>query len=286
MARIKRKILHKLIVYGVSLTFIGVLATVFLFYQNKVEEERAAEAMEELESSFEEMESMENLQEAKPAMSQDEMEEIYEEHKDYDTQEEAALVYTSPVDFEGMWKINGDVYAWITIPGTEIDYPVLQHATDNSYYLNYNIDGSYGYPGCIYTENMNHKDFTDNNTVIYGHNMKNGTMFADLHKYKDETFLLKNDELIIYTPEKELKYTIFAAYVYDDRHLLYSFDFADSAVYENYLKTILSMRSMDAIIRDDIGVTKDDKIITLATCIASQPEKRLLVQAVLETGQE
>lgn len=70
--------------------------------------------------------------------------------------------------------MNPDVYAWITVPGTEI--PILQQPSDNSYYFMHNMDGSYGYPGCIYTENLNSKDFTDNNTVIYGHNMKNDSM--------------------------------------------------------------------------------------------------------------
>ncbi len=191
-----------------------------------------------------------------------------------------------PVDFAGMWEVNEDVYAWITVPGTVIDYPILQHATDNTYYLNYNIDGSYGYPGCIYTENMNSKDFTDNNTVIYGHNMKNGTMFAGLHKFEDASFFEKNNTILIYTPEKQLTYTIFAAYVYDDRHLLYSFNFADEAVYANYLNEILNMRSMNANIRGDVGVTAEDKIITLVTCMGNQPDKRLLVQAVLQNSGE
>ena len=187
-----------------------------------------------------------------------------------------------PVDFAGMWKINKDVYAWITVPGTVIDYPILQHPTDNTYYLNYNIDGSHGYPGCIYTENLNSKEFTDNNTVIYGHNMKNGTMFAGLHKFEDSTFFAEHAKVHIYTPEKELNYTIFAAYIYDDRHLLYSFDFANEQVYAAYLTEIQNMRSMNALIREDVEVTTEDKIITLVTCIGNQPSKRLLVQAVLD----
>ena len=94
------------------------------------------------------------------------------------------------VDFADLQEnTNGDIYAWIHIPDTKIDYPVLQHPTDNSYYLNHNLDGSRGYPGCIYTEDYNKKDFTDPNTVLYGHNMKNGTMFAGLHKYGDSEYL-------------------------------------------------------------------------------------------------
>lgn len=231
---------------------------------------------------------------AKPVMTQAEIEALYDIHKTnvlnvgndtVDTEvliDETQDIYECPVDFEGLWKTNQDVYAWITIPGTEIDYPILQHATDNTYYLNYNIDGSYGYPGCIYTENMNSKDFQDNNTVIYGHNMKNGTMFAELHKYEDSSFFEENQKIYIYTPDEEFSYTIFAAYIYDDRHLLYSFDFSQKEIYEAYLDEIMNMRSMNALIRDDLEVTAEDKIITLVTCISNQPEKRLLVQGVLD----
>ena len=94
------------------------------------------------------------------------------------------------VDFADLQaNTNEDIYAWICIPDTAIDYPILQHPTDNTYYLNYNLDGSRGYPGCIYTEDYNARDFSDPVTVLYGHNMKNGTMFAGLHKYGDSEYM-------------------------------------------------------------------------------------------------
>lgn len=293
----KNKLLRKVLVYVVSIIIVagmvgGVMAV------------KAAREQAELEAAY---------VDPIPVMTQEEMEALYDQNKK-DTAEEAVEIEETveestevveeenteevveettgsayegcPVDFDGMWKVNQDVYAWITVPGTVIDYPILQHATDNTYYLNYNIDGSYGYPGCIYTENMNSKEFTDNNTVIYGHNMKNGTMFAGLHKFEDANFFNEHDQVIIYTPEKELDYTIFAAYIYDDRHLLYSFNFADEQVYANYLTDIQNMRSMNANIREDITVTAEDKIITLVTCMANQPSKRLLVQAVLNQGED
>lgn len=302
----KNKFIRKVVVYLVSVLLVaGVVGGAMAWKSAK--EQKALEA---------------TYSEAKPAMTQDEMEALYDEHKknpqmkdveteglaesaqtesdkkeEEDTKQENVgegsvetadnRVYEGcPVDFAGMWETNADVYAWITIPGTVIDYPILQHASDNTYYLNYNIDGSYGYPGCIYTENMNSKEFTDNNTVIYGHNMKNGTMFAGLHKFEDVAFFEEHTKVFIYTPEKELTYTIFAAYIYDDRHLLYSFDFANQEVYATYLEDIRNMRSMNALIRDDVTVTAEDKIITLVTCIGNQPEKRLLVQAVLDKGEE
>ena len=280
----KNKVIRKVLVYGISIVLVaavvgGVMAL------------KAAKEQAELEAAY-----VEPL----PVMSQEEMEALYDEHKVESTSEteetesiaeedieevseetEDGVYEGCPVDFAGMWEVNEDVYAWITIPGTVIDYPILQHATDNTYYLNYNIDGSYGYPGCIYTENLNSKDFTDNNTVIYGHNMKNGSMFSGLHKFEDASFFEENTKVYIYTPEKEYEYTIFAAYIYDDRHLLYSFDFANEQVYATYLEDIQNMRSMNALLREDITVTAKDKIITLVTCIGNQPDKRLLVQAVL-----
>lgn len=194
--------------------------------------------------------------------------------------EDAALLRA--VDFAALQEDTcADIYAWISIPDTRIDYPVLQHPSDDTYYLNYNLDGSKGYPGCIYTEIENSRDFSDFNTVIYGHNMKNGSMFHDLHSYEDESFLSDHPYVYIYTPDRVMRYRIFAAYPYDDRHLLYSFDYATPEGRAGYLSEIFSIRSMSAVLDDQVAVTSDDRLITLSTCVGSQNEKRYLVQAVL-----
>lgn len=190
--------------------------------------------------------------------------------------------YECPIDFPSLWEINEDVYAWITIPGTIINYPILQHKADDSYYLNYNIDGTEGFPGCIYTEKATAKDFSDNNTVIYGHNLRDGQMFTSLHKFRDPAFFNENEIIYVYTPEKEFTYRIFAAYIYDNRHLLNSFDFSDQKVYEEYLAEIQNMSSEEVNLRKDIQITGADKIITLITCTFHEPEKRVYVQAVLQ----
>lgn len=281
-----KALLRKLLVYAISILLIlGIILAGWKIYQTQTLQNEETEAAEEAEK-----------ENAKAAMTEQEIQKLYEDsvleadstgkpESAENTEEEADSdkeIYESPIDFEGLWEVNPDVYAWIRVPGTIIDYPILQHASDNTYYLNYNIDGSYGYPGCIYTENLNSKDFTDNNTVIYGHNMKNGTMFAGLHQYEDSKFFEENDKVYIYTPEKQLTYTIFAAYIYDDRHLLYSFDFANEDVYASYLEEIFSKRDLSVNVRTDVTVTKENSIITLVTCMSKQPDKRLLVQAVLE----
>ena len=85
-----------------------------------------------------------------------------------------------PIVFAALQQINPDAFAWIRIPGTAIDYPVLQREGDNSYYLDHTAEGIQAAEGAIFTEDYNTKTFEDVNTVIYGHDMKNGTMFQNL----------------------------------------------------------------------------------------------------------
>lgn len=193
--------------------------------------------------------------------------------------EKASVVI--PIDFAALQQINPDAYAWIRIPGTAIDYPVLQREGDNSYYLDHTAEGTQAAEGAIFTEDYNTKTFEDVNTVIYGHDMKNGTMFQNLLKYKDRSFFDQNREVIIYLPDKILHYQIFAAYVYDDRHLMESINFDDKEIYQKYLDRIFSTRDMSASIDTDMEVAADDRIVTLSTCNAADSETRYLVQAVL-----
>ena len=110
----------------------------------------------------------------------EEMQQQNSEKRQTDTQESKEQSKTKekkkkldiPVDFETLQKENPDIYAWITIPGTDIDYPVVQDSTDNTYYLNHAADTSLSDSGAIYSEKENAKDFDDYLTVLYGHNMK------------------------------------------------------------------------------------------------------------------
>lgn len=186
------------------------------------------------------------------------------------------------IDFSALQSENADIYSWITIPGTPIDYPVVQSADELDYYLMHNLNGSYGYPGCIYTQYYNAKDWQDNHTVIYGHNMKDGTMFTALHRYKDEEFFKENPYVYIYTEKEILVYQIFAAYETSDVHLLLAFNTEDEDSYEGYLKGILeNEESMSDHFDRSLNLNKKDKIISMETCIGNKPTRRYLVQAVL-----
>lgn len=184
-----------------------------------------------------------------------------------------------PVNFVELKKKNSEIYAWINIPGTVIDYPVLQNKDDNGYYLTHTVEGKRSAYGSIYTENYNSADFEDFNTVIYGHNMRNGTMFGQLKKYRDKTFFEKNPYINVYMPGRIMKYRIFAAYVTDDRHIMLSYDFSDNAVRREYINSIFSVRKISANINGDVSLTESDKIITLSTCTGND-DQRYLVQGV------
>lgn len=185
-----------------------------------------------------------------------------------------------PVDFDKLKKANPDIYAWISIPEVNVDYPILQSETDNGYYLKHTINGQKSVYGSIYTENYNSKDFSDFNTLVYGHNMKNGTMFGSLKKYRDVQFFNENRYITVYLPGRILKYEIFAAYTWDNKHVLLTRNFESAANRKTYIEDIFAVRDMNSQISKDIAVTENDRIITLSTCM-NDKSKRFLVSGVL-----
>lgn len=194
----------------------------------------------------------------------------------------SALPVEIPVDFAYWQQINPDVYAWIRIEDTQVDYPVLQSAEDNTYYLTHNIDGSSGYPGCIYSENYNSTDFSDPVTILYGHNMGHGEpMFHELHQFESADFFQNHPEILIYLPDRILHYQVYSVYNYSDIHLMYAYDFSDEAQLQDFLDLCALPRDMRANVNSGMDVTTQDKLLVLSTCnnIDSQ---RLLVVAVLQ----
>ncbi len=197
-----------------------------------------------------------------------------------------ATLRDNPIDFAAIRADNEDVCGWITVPDTQIDYPILQSSRDNDdFYLDHNLKGNYDINGSIYIQRINSYDFSDPNTVIYGHNMRNGSMFQNLHHFRDHEFFLSHDTFYIYTPHHILTYRIFAAYRYDNRLILNSFDFSDKEEYQRYLDACLNPASMIRDVREGVSVTTDDRIVTLSTCI-NDARYRYLVQGVLIDDEE
>ena len=192
--------------------------------------------------------------------------------------EEKEDPYQNEINFDELKAINPDVYAWIKVPGTNIDYPILQSTTEpDDYYLNMTMDGKYGLPGSIYTEKYNAQDFSDRVTVIYGHTMHDGTMFSELKKYRDRTFFDQNPYIYIYLPTARLKYQIFATVAFDDRYILGQYNFSNEEDFNGYVSELKSC--LDGNVNHDLEI--HERIITLSTCIDEFPDQRWLVNAVL-----
>lgn len=219
-------------------------------------------------------------------------------------------VEEAPIDFAWLESVNRELYAWIYIPDTQIDYPVAQHAGDDQeYYLYHDLYGTPQFAGCIFSQAPNALDFSDPVTVLYGHNMKNGSMFQNLYFFlQDPDFFNSHKYIYLYMDGKTLVYEVISAYYSDDRNILLTehddaedagdetedaddtekvgfTDYTDEEVFAAYLEDCLNPRVMERRIRDvadlDVELDAESRILTLSTCRAGFPAQRYLVQAVL-----
>lgn len=187
-----------------------------------------------------------------------------------------------PIDFAALQETNPDIYAWITIPNTVIDYPICQRKDDDLFYLTHSSELEEFRAGAIYSEHYNSLDFSDPLTLVYGHNMKNGSMFAGLHQFEDMDFFQNNQEFTVYTPNSILHYTIFAARLTDDSHLLIRMNYGKTPQdRRRLLEEIFSDRSMDAFVNEDAPVDENSRILALSTCHRAGPDRRYVVFAYL-----
>lgn len=182
------------------------------------------------------------------------------------------------IDFDALRAVNEDIIGWIYIPNTNIDYPVTI-GEDNDYYLSHGADREQNRAGAIFLDYQNKPDFSDANTVVYGHRMNDGSMFASLHKFEDEAFFRENRYVYLYLPDGTVNvYDIFDASVVGDMDEAYTLGFENDDAFLDYL-TKMKNRSAAAFNRE---FTSQDRIITLSTCIQYEDENRYIVQAVLE----
>lgn len=182
--------------------------------------------------------------------------------------------------FESLQKKNKDIVAWIYIPSTNIDYPVVKGA-DNEFYLTHDALKKRSSAGALFLDFNNKlgKDAksSDKNLTIYGHHMKNGTMFKDLIKFRNKDFL--NDNKFIYLDTKYRKETweVFSVYTTAADFNYRQPNFTSSKEYSNFLKSIKSK----SIYSTNVQVSANDNILTLSTCSYEFEDARLVVQARL-----
>lgn len=199
--------------------------------------------------------------------------------ENFEEKEESEEEYTGPVDFKALKEINEDAVAWIRIPDTNINYPILQ-TIDNDYYLHRDINKKYSTCGWIFMDWQNVPTFIDKNTVIYGHNIKSGVMFADLLKiYRGN--LGKDISIEVYTENKKVVYKVFSSYQTEPEDYAIKSNIVTDSSMEQYIKTMVNRSSINY----NVMPNKTDRVLTLSTCDNSG-QNRILVHAVLITEEE
>ncbi len=185
--------------------------------------------------------------------------------------------YASPVSFEELKAINSDIVAWIVCEGTEINYPVAQ-GEDNSYYLNHLFDGTENASGSIFMDMDNDPNFGDDNTILYGHHMQDGSMFATLENYKEQSFYEEHPEMMLYTADHTYRINIFAGNVLSGVGTVFPIMFADEQENLDYLEACIEASPIDTGITPQAG----DQLITLVTCTYDYDNARYAVYGILE----
>lgn len=185
------------------------------------------------------------------------------------------------VDFEALKAENPDIFAWLYIPDTDIDHPVLQSEEADDYYESHNAYGEISETGALYTELANLKNMCDFNTVVHGR-VQEGNAFADLYRFTDPDFFEDHEKLYLYLDGNLLTYEIFAAYERENTSLIRTYDFTYIAGCEQFLNDMYSAREMGKNIREGWEeVTPYHFLLTLTAESSSDSDKQLVVLAAL-----
>ena len=179
------------------------------------------------------------------------------------------------VDFDKLKSVNEDVVGWIYVDALpDISYPIVK-GKDNQTYLHQTYEKNYNFAGTIFVDYENSGDFSDCNTLVYGHNMKNGSMFGHLKKFREDDRLYKQDKYFwILTPERNYRYEIISAYTTGVNSDTYTLFKGPGEEFEKYLETI---KGYSEIQTDDTDLTIKDRIVTLSTCTGNE-STRFVVQ--------
>ena len=182
------------------------------------------------------------------------------------------------VDFDALTAINGDCIGWLYSPGeTVINYPVVQ-GQDNDYYQSHTFDRVSNKCGGIFLDMLNEPDFSDQNSIIYGHHMKNGTMFASLVKYTEQAYYDEHPYLWLVTPEKTYMLRIFSGFLTDTESDVWQLSFSNSKAYQDWLNEV----SRKSNFKSELSPGITDHIVTLATCSYESGDARYVLMGILE----
>ena len=185
--------------------------------------------------------------------------------------------YEGPmVDFDALLDINEDVVGWIYLEDSKVNFPIAQ-GKDNKEYLYWLIDGNYNGAGTPFMDYRNSRDFSDRHTIIYGHNMNNGSMFADIHKYVNQEFYDSHPVIWLLTPQGNLCMEIFAGYITKTGVDAWDIYFDSDEGFENWLENALEKSAFES----PVVPTVQDRIVTLSTCSNSANQTRFVLLGVI-----
>ena len=180
------------------------------------------------------------------------------------------------VDFDGLKSVNSDVIGWIYVPDTEINYPIV-HTSDNDYYLDHLVDRTQNPAGAIFLDTRNPSDFSDLHSIIYGHHMKNGSMFAALKGYKKQDFFDGHKTGYLITQDAAYSIDFFAGHVANVEENAWQLDFDDAADFDNWIKSLKEISAFKSDIEPQYG----DRIFTLSTCRYEFDDARFVLSGKL-----
>ena len=192
-------------------------------------------------------------------------------------EEDPVLEKLASVDLAVLRQTNADVVGWIHIPQSKVDYPLLQ-GTDNDYYLHHTWDGKNNAVGSIFLEYQNSPGLTDFNTIVYGHNMNNGSMFASLRSYATEGYWQARPYVYVVCEEGVYRYEVFSSYKADLDSPVYGLSFDLTETKAEFLLYAMEQSVIDTGVMPDVT----DRILTLSTCSGAGYTNRWVVHARLK----
>ena len=190
------------------------------------------------------------------------------------------------VDFETLRENGPDIIGWLSLPDTVLNYPVTQ-TDNNEYYLNHLYDGTYNKVGCLFADYENRADFSDRNTIIYGHNMRDGSMFALLNRYDEQSYFDTHRQMYLVTPKGGYVMEIFTAFAAKpeesgSKTSPWQLSWKDDGAYTTWL-TAMKERSA---VESDVTVTCSDKVLTLSTCTPGGTGRFLVMGKLVKVDNE
>lgn len=207
--------------------------------------------------------------------SQTTQEVVIETESEPETETEPETVYQSPIDFEALWEENPDTVGWIRIPGTRIDYPIVYDPDSNDTYLHTDFYGEESVYGAIYLDMDSEPDFSGWNNPLYGHHMKDGSMFKDVVYYKEQDYFKEHQFFEIYTPERTIHLKAVSCYYTDSNGIVRKTQFQSQEAFDEW-----ALERLEPCSYAEIPEVAFDSMFVLVTCSYEFDDARTLLFAV------